>query len=1371
MWFNAPVEARNQGLKERAEVRGRRGNRLVGGPRWVTGALVGVLCATGVAPGAVAPASAALPAPIILNAGIQNSGNAQWAETQAQPDDGSGSVKQFAATFLVQHPVGRTINGVKLDANFDGADTTASAGTVAVSAQTYGVPGRIATSLLTVRAIIGKPVGFSCPFTGTGTRVVDAPVRMRVVDSTGELSGSLTTIVRFVEDGNCTGRADFPRLTSASQNVTDVVPGQTVSYTFSCADADADVFSSDDDCDRANIRWRRLDDGAVSATTLKTGINDDTSTTHAMSFPSRGIYVVEAQLGNEDGSFPNTGGTPGGWWRLGNAVVNDPSSSLSGSLAFSGTQPSSPVSVNQGDLVSAIASAADTGGAIQVIEWDADGNGTFERIEYSTPTVLSGNVVHPALTSTQLGQPVSSTTPGLRTVTARVTDNGAIDAADNTRRQRTMSAQVRVNAIPTASNVSVSSNGGTPVAISLAGNDADNQPAALVYTIVSPPPASAGTLGPLVGNQVTFTPAAGFSGPTSFTYRAEDGTASTVGAHASSNVATVSIVVSEVNDLPTVDGKSATTDEDTPVTIQATGTDPEGPLTWSVANQPTNGVATCNSTSGLCTYSPAPNFFGSDAFIVRGTDSDDASATATFAVTVASVNDRPAAHDQLVPVAEDSAGPITLGAVDVDDVDLEFVAGAVEHGTLDCENGACTYTPAPDYNGADSFTFTVSDGAASDTGAVSIDVTAVNDDPVAIDVPDAVTDEDVSLPLTLGGTDVDGDPVSVSGASDPDSGSTTVGASNAVTYLGDPNFHGTDSFDFDVSDGQGGSDTGTVIVTVRPVNDAPVIDDQSFDGPEDTVLAISLAAGDVDGDALGVSVLSGPASGTLTGTGPDFSYTPNQDFHGTDSFDVRISDGNGGVDEATIGVTIDAVNDAPVVTPLTLSGAEDTTASFDLAASDVDGDPLSFEIVTAAANGVATCVAGDCEYEPAPDFHGADLIVVRATDPSGAAGTGTVAITVSPVNDAPVANDLVVTTNEDVPVAVTLSATDVDGDLLTFTAAVPASGRLSGAVPDLIYASDPNFAGSDGFTFSVSDGHGGSDGGNVGITVAEVNDPPVAADGLVHTPANTAVTFALAAFDVEGDALTFSLLVPPTSGSLSCDLSVPQCTYTPAPGVVGEFSLDFGVADHRGGNDTGRLALLVRDVAPPTVVIRSPVHGSGVVLGSSLTADYECADDISLATCVGELADGASIGTSTPGPATFSVQATDAAGHQTTVVASYAVRYVFEGFDNPVDNGGVANIVTAGSRIPLRWRLSGATGGVSDPASAAALTSREVACATGTASDTVEETVSTPSGLLYKTDGNWQYTWVTSRAWRNTCREYLLRLNDETTHTALFSFR
>ena len=114
----------------------------------------------------------------------------QWAETQGLPDD--GGVRTFFATFLVQHAAGRTIPGVRIDANFDGSDNTPTVGVTGVTAKTFvASAGGIETSRVTVGIHVGKPGGFGCPFIGGATRSVDAPIRMRVQDSTNEQSATV----------------------------------------------------------------------------------------------------------------------------------------------------------------------------------------------------------------------------------------------------------------------------------------------------------------------------------------------------------------------------------------------------------------------------------------------------------------------------------------------------------------------------------------------------------------------------------------------------------------------------------------------------------------------------------------------------------------------------------------------------------------------------------------------------------------------------------------------------------------------------------------------------------------------------------------------------------------------------------------------------------------------------------------------------------------------------------------------------------------------------------------------------------------------------------------------------------------------------
>ena len=153
----------------------------------------------------------------------------------------------------------------------------------------------------------------------------------------------------------------------------------------------------------------------------------------------------------------------------------------------------------------------------------------------------------------------------------------------------------------------------------------------------------------------------------------------------------------------------------------------------------------------------------------QGTGGPAQSSTATFTVTVNAVNDAPVPNNDNVDVPEDFVNfPIGLNASDVDSLVLTFNGPIddTDHGTISCLGDSCTYSPTPDYNGSDSFTFTVNDGAFTSTGTITINVTAVNDAPIATD-QDIDVNEDTPITTTLGGTDVDNDPLSVLSLTDP----------------------------------------------------------------------------------------------------------------------------------------------------------------------------------------------------------------------------------------------------------------------------------------------------------------------------------------------------------------------------------------------------------------------------------------------------------------------------------------------------------------------------------------------------------------------------------------------------------------------------
>jgi hypothetical protein len=343
-------------------------------------------------------------------------------------------------------------------------------------------------------------------------------------------------------------------------------------------------------------------------------------------------------------------------------------------------------------------------------------------------------------------------------------------------------------------------------------------------------------------------------------------------------------------------------------------------------------------------------------------------------------------------------------------------------------------------------------------------------------------------------------------------------------------------------------------------NDPPVVNGQSVTTEEDTAKAITLTGSDVDGDPLTLSVVTPPAHGSLSGTAPNLTYTPAANYYGPDSFTFKANDGKVDSNTATVSISVTAVNDAPVASAQSVTTARDTAVAITLAGSDVDGNPLTFSVVTPPAHGSLSGAAPSLTYTPDSGYVGPDSFTFKANDSTVDSNIATVSITITPVNNAPVADAQAVTTDEDAAKSITLTATDGDGDPLTFSVVTPPThGSLSGTAPNLTYTPAANYHGPDSFTFKANDGKVDSNVATVSITVTAVNDAPVANAQAVTTDENTAKNITLAATDVDGDPLTFSVVAQPAHGSLTG--TAPNLTYTPVADYAGPDSFTFKVND------------------------------------------------------------------------------------------------------------------------------------------------------------------------------------------------------------------
>jgi uncharacterized repeat protein (TIGR03803 family)/VCBS repeat-containing protein len=336
--------------------------------------------------------------------------------------------------------------------------------------------------------------------------------------------------------------------------------------------------------------------------------------------------------------------------------------------------------------------------------------------------------------------------------------------------------------------------------------------------------------------------------------------------------------------------------------------------------------------------------------------------------------------------------------------------------------------------------------------------------------------EDTPKTGNLTGTDPNSDPLTFTLVSNGAKGTASVAPDGSYTYTPNLNQTGTDSFTFRANNGTMDTNIATVSVTITPVNDAPVATNGTATTPPGTQVAGTLNATDVDSSVLTFSIVTNGAKGTAAVTNATtgaYTYTAQATASGTDTFTFKASDGALDSNGATITVTI-AGNAPPVASNSALSTKEDRAGSGRLSAADPEGQPLTFSIVSNPSKGTVTLTSptmGRFTYTPQPDVNGTDTFTFRASDGLAFSSPATVTVTITALNDAPVAVDGSVTTHVNQPVNGTLQATDVDGDTLTYSVArAPRRGTVSVSTGGAFtYTPAPGFVGSDVFKFRVVD--------------------------------------------------------------------------------------------------------------------------------------------------------------------------------------------------------------------------------------------------------------------------------------------------------------
>ncbi|QUJ66489.1 tandem-95 repeat protein [Photobacterium sp. GJ3] len=753
----------------------------------------------------------------------------------------------------------------------------------------------------------------------------------------------------------------------------------------------------------------------------------------------------------------------------------------------------------------------------------------------------------------------------------------------------------------------------TLVVLDVLANDSDVDTGdtlnAASLTVVTQPTHGAATV---ENGKIHYQPGANYVGTDTLSYTVQDSTGLV------SNTAQVTVNVAGVNDAPitVADGLATNEDESGVIDVLANDSDIDGSLnvsTVQVITQPQHGQTSIDA-NGQVTYTPSANFFGSDSFtyVVQ----DDLGATsqpATVSVTVVSVNDAPVVADDTATLLEDT--PHTVNVLGNDqDIDGTIQAGTLTidtqpgEGSVTVEsNGAVVYTPAANFSGEDQFTYRVKDDleAWSNIATVTMTVQAVNDAPVA-NADQATTQEDTPVDIAVSGNDSDLDGTldlnAIQIQTPPQMGQLQDLGNGSLRYTPDENQSGNDSFTYTIADNEGSaSNVATVSVIVDTVNDAPTISGTPLlSVDQDQTYAFQPTASDIEHDGLTFSVTNMPAWASFDPQTGRLSGVPDNDAVGQyPNVVISVSDGDQSASLPAFTITVNNVNDAPVLTGLPPTEVlEDSHYGFLPQVTDIDGDALTFSIqnlpVWASFNSQNGQLSGTPDNSHVGTSSG---VMISVTDGTETVSLPAFSITVVNVNDAPVGEDMTVTLAEDQNLAILPTMTDVDSVSLSLVlGASPQHGSLTQQGSGWLYTPQADYFGADSFTYQVTDGEGLSAVYTVSITVSPVNDLPVIVSDSYQLTASADGRYYLDVLsndrDVDQNPLRLHWV---TTGKGTASIQNGQVLLT--TDQQGVIALKYGASDGEGDIQIGQVKVMIESSHSQPPVIQPPADVTVMATG------------------------------------------------------------------------------------------------------------------------------------------------------------------------------
>ncbi|MBD2843553.1 Ig-like domain-containing protein, partial [Erythrobacter rubeus] len=447
---------------------------------------------------------------------------------------------------------------------------------------------------------------------------------------------------------------------------------------------------------------------------------------------------------------------------------------------------------------------------------------------------------------------------------------------------------------------------------------------------------------------------------------------------------------------------------------------------------------------------------------VTADDGNGGTVSSTFFWTID--NPAPTAANDTASTDEDVPVNIDVLANDNDpDGDaLTVISASAPNGTVVIEaDGTLTYTPDADFNGSDTIIYQISDGeGGTSTASVTVAVSAVNDAPVTVGLPDLTdgNNESTNVPLGAAFSDPEGDTITYNITGLPDgltfdpATGTVSGTTTATASTGGPGSDGIYTVTVTADDGNGGVTSATFTWTIN--NQPPTAVNDSFTGTEDTPQILDVLANDVDPDGdptTPIVITSATATNGNVLVNPDGTilFTPAPDFNGVATVTYTIEDANGEPATAVATINIAAVNDPPEATPLSDRADQDgdpITIDASTLFTDVEGDTLTYSVSNLPAglsiDSVTGLITGTINSSASQFDGGVYSSVITADDGNG--GVTNLMFVWTVTNPPPTAANDTASTDEDVAVNIDVLAndSDPDGDALTVISANAPNGTV-----------------------------------------------------------------------------------------------------------------------------------------------------------------------------------------------------------------------------------------------------------------------------------------------------------------------------------------